>query len=98
MGDLYSHSLETILRNQSASGAYIASPAFQQYAYCWLRDGSFIAYAIDRAGHPASSEAFLRWVGRAIQRYAYKVNAVLEKDPSELGANDSLHTRYTLDG
>lgn len=98
MTDLYARSVRTILRSQSPSGAYIASPDFSQYAYCWLRDGSFIAYAIDRAGHLASGEAFLRWVSAAIRRYAHKVDAAIEKDPSELGENDYLHTRYTLEG
>src|SRR3954471_1956935 len=98
MGDLYGYSLETILRNQSASGAYIASPAFPQYAYCWLRDGSFIAYGSDIAGNHASAAAFLRWVDRTIQRHSHKVEAVLKHDPSELGENSYLHTRYTLEG
>src|SRR3954466_14527860 len=98
MADLYAYSIETILRNQSASGAYVASPTFSQYGYCWLRDGSFTAYAMDRAGHHDSAASFLRWVDRTIQRYAHKVDAVLMKDPSELDENDYLHCRYTVDG
>ncbi|MEO8286150.1 MAG: glycoside hydrolase family 15 protein [Chloroflexota bacterium] len=98
MGDLYAYSIDTMLRNQSASGAYIASPAFSQYGYCWLRDGSFTAYAMDRAGRYDSTKAFLRWVNRTIQQHAYKVDAVLKKDLSELGENDYLHCRYTVDG
>ena len=43
-------SVESILRNQEANGAIIASPDFDQYHYCWLRDGSFFAYALDRVG------------------------------------------------
>jgi hypothetical protein len=41
--DLYQHSIDLILANQHADGAYIASPAFPTYHYCWLRDGSFVA-------------------------------------------------------
>nr|MBI2904378.1 glycoside hydrolase [Chloroflexota bacterium] len=46
MTDLYRQSIEIILRNQTASGAYLASPNFPTYHYCWFRDGSFIAYAM----------------------------------------------------
>jgi GH15 family glucan-1,4-alpha-glucosidase len=41
-------SVAAILRNQHPSGAIVASPDFSQYQYCWLRDGSFIAHALDR--------------------------------------------------
>lgn len=44
-------SVQSILRNQEANGAIIASPDFAQYHYCWLRDGSFCAYALDLAGN-----------------------------------------------
>ena len=58
--NLYRRSIDVILGNQADSGAYIASPAFPQYAFCWLRDGSFIGYAMDRVGEHQSSRAFLR--------------------------------------
>ena len=43
-------SVASILRNQEENGAFVASPDFAQYHYCWLRDGSFIAYALDQVG------------------------------------------------
>lgn len=56
-----------ILGGQSPSGGYVACPAFPQYGYSWLRDGSFIADAMSRAGEPASAEAFFDWVSRIVE-------------------------------
>ena len=98
--DLYRHSIDVILQNQDASGAYLASPAFETYHYCWLRDGSFIAYAMDRVGETGSAEKFYRWVGRTIRRYSGKVD-ILEGQlkageiPDRSGI---LNTRFTVEG
>ena len=43
--DLVATSIRTMLANQGSNGAFVASPDFAQYRYCWLRDGSFVAYA-----------------------------------------------------
>ena len=100
MGSLYSNSLRIIKEGQSETGAYIASPNFPTYHYCWLRDGSFIAHAMDTAGEFSSSEAFFRWVGRTIQKYGAKVENVRNhlETGRPVGKDDVLHTRYTLDG
>lgn len=98
--DLYRRSVQVILQNQAGSGAYVASPDFASYAYCWLRDGSFIAHAMDRVGEHDSARAFFRWVDRTIQRHAWKVDRVLDKLGRGLALEDSdyLPTRYTLEG
>lgn len=98
--DCYRRSIEVILQNQHSSGSYVASPNFPTYHYCWLRDGSFIAYAMDRAGEFTSAEAFYRWVGRTIQKHGNKVEEIKQHLDSGLsiGKDDVLHTRYTLDG
>ncbi len=100
MINLYSQSIQIIKDGQADTGAFIASPLFPTYQYCWLRDGSFIAHAMDKAGEFASSDAFFRWVGRVIQKYGCKVEAIRRK--IEMGQpisnDDVLHTRYTLDG
>jgi isomaltose glucohydrolase len=57
-------SVEVILAGQSPSGAYVASPSFEHYRYCWLRDGSFVADAMREAGHEASANRFFDWVAR----------------------------------
>jgi GH15 family glucan-1,4-alpha-glucosidase len=96
--DLYRRSIDIILHNQSELGAYIASPSFPEYAYCWLRDGSFIAYAMDRVGEHTSARAFFRWVHGVLRRYSYKVEHVLSVPQEALRGDDYLHTRYALDG
>ena len=65
--ELRRRSVEIITAGQDASGAYVASPTFPQYAYCWLRDGSFIADAMSRAGEVASAEAFFDWIARVVE-------------------------------
>ncbi len=98
--ELYKKSVKLILDNQSVWGSYIASPAFPTYQYCWLRDGSFIAHAMDTAGEFESAAAFFRWVGRTIQKFSYKVEIARLHLQGNLpiGKDDLLHTRYTLDG
>ncbi len=70
MIDLYQRSIEIILANQSSSGAYVASPNFPTYHYCWFRDGSMTAYAMDLAGEHESAARFHAWAARAVNRRA----------------------------
>jgi len=98
--DYYSKSIEVILANQHGGGAYVACPIFPNYQFCWLRDGSFIAHAMDRVGEHQSAEAYFRWVDRTIKKYAYKVDELERQLKSDPGAKEKsiLHTRYTLEG
>lgn len=74
--------IEAIRAGQAASGAYVACPTFPPYGYCWLRDGSFVADAMSRAGVLESAEAFFDWAA----------DVARERD------GRGLATRYTLDG
>jgi GH15 family glucan-1,4-alpha-glucosidase len=100
MMDLYARSIEIILANQAPSGAYVASPNFPSYRYCWFRDGAFIAYAMDIAGHADSASRFHAWAASTIHAradvVARAVAAAGQGNPPS--AHDILHTRYTLDG
>jgi GH15 family glucan-1,4-alpha-glucosidase len=100
MADLLQQSIDIILSNQHASGAYIACPNFPTYHYSWFRDGSFIAYAMDIAGRHASAALFHQWAADAINRRSGVVRNALEL--AALGAplipEAVLHTRYTLSG
>jgi GH15 family glucan-1,4-alpha-glucosidase len=80
--DLAERSVEVILAGQSPSGAYVASPTFEQYRYCWFRDGSFVADAMSRTGRLESAERFFDWCA-----------AIVRRNPD--GPWDS---RYRLDG
>jgi len=97
---LYQRSIDLIKANQDRSGAYVACPNFPTYLYCWLRDGSFIAHAMDRAGEHASARAFFHWVHMTITTYASKADqiecALSQNQP--LSKIDFLHTRYTVAG
>jgi len=98
--DLFQHSINVIIENQHPEGAYVACPTFATYNFCWLRDGSFVAYAMDKVGQHASAAAFYRWVGRTITRYAAKVD-VLEsmlKRGEKPDHTAILNTRFTLEG
>jgi GH15 family glucan-1,4-alpha-glucosidase len=100
MHDLYRRSIEIILENQSESGAYIASPNFPTYRYCWFRDGSFIAYSMDLADQHESARRFHQWVAERINERGDLVRTGLAKARvgQELTEAEILHTRYRLDG
>lgn len=93
-------STDIIKQNQHPSGAFIASPNFENYKYSWLRDGSFIAYAMDVVGETDSAEKFYQWVDQTINRHNGKYKLLMEKYNSSerLEAQDFLPCRYTLDG
>ena len=79
-------SVEIILEGQSPSGGYVACPRFPPYGYSWLRDGSFIADAMSRAGEVASAEAFFDWVAGIVERgLGFEARYTLggERDESE---------------
>jgi GH15 family glucan-1,4-alpha-glucosidase len=76
---LKAQSVLAILRNQNADGAIIASPDFAQYHYSWLRDGSFIAFALDQAGEHEASARFHSWVTRTLDGIAESIDVVVEK-------------------
>ncbi|MFZ5817394.1 MAG: glycoside hydrolase family 15 protein [Bacillota bacterium] len=98
--DLRQQSIAVIRAGQHPSGAYVASPNFPVYNYSWLRDGSFIAYGMDRAGEHDSSLAFHRWVHRTVTDYGHKVDALIQRARAgqEIRPQEWLHCRYTLDG
>ena len=93
-------SIELILKNQSTSGSYVASPDFPVYRYSWLRDGSFIAYSMLISGETESCEKFLNWVHTTILRHESKVGNIAAKlaNNQTLRPEDFLSARYTLDG
>jgi GH15 family glucan-1,4-alpha-glucosidase len=97
---LIERSLQIILENQSASGAFIASPNFPTYGYCWFRDSSYIAYALDLYGKHEAAARFHAWAASTINRRADTIQRALWKASAgqPLTDSDVLHTRYTLEG
>jgi GH15 family glucan-1,4-alpha-glucosidase len=75
-------------------GAIVASPTFGlpediggernwDYRYCWIRDASFLIYAMMRLGHTGEARAFMNWI---------------EARCNELNPDGSLQILYGLDG
>jgi len=100
MTDLFQRSIEIILQNQAPSGAYVASPNFGTYRYCWFRDGSFSAYAMNLVGEHGSARHFHQWAATVINARADVVERAVTKAKSgePLTRADYLHTRYSPDG
>ncbi|MBI3961658.1 MAG: glycoside hydrolase family 15 protein [Deinococcus sp.] len=98
--DLITHSLDLITSTQSSTGAFMASPHFPTYRYCWFRDGAFIAYALDQWGRSAAARQFHQWAARTVlaHRPAAERGIAKGKRSESLGPEDYLHTRYQADG
>ena len=100
MDNLLGKSISIILENQAPSGAYIASPNFLPYRYCWFRDGSFTAYAMDLVGEKESAQRFHDWAAARINEREHTVEKAISRFKSHLplAGSDYLYTRYKLDG
>jgi GH15 family glucan-1,4-alpha-glucosidase len=98
--NLHHQSIATILAHQHPGGAYLASPSFSTYAFSWLRDGSFIAHAMDRVGQHASAAAFHRWAGTVLRRHDAKLAALVARGRAgeRIPLGEQMHTRFTVDG
>ncbi|MCU1490095.1 MAG: glycoside hydrolase 15-related protein, partial [Acidimicrobiaceae bacterium] len=88
---------------QGANGAFVASPDFGEYQYCWLRDSSFIAYALDRAGAHDSSGRYHAWVVRTLDEHGgigELIDRVVERRRAgkPLEPTEMPPARFTLDG
>ena len=91
-------SVTAMLKHQSAYGSFVASPDSGQYQFCWLRDSSFIALALDAAGERAAADRYHRWVAGALAplRPAMADAAALADRP---GVSRRLPpARFALDG
>lgn len=98
--DLRARSLEIISAWQTPQGAFIAGPTFSQYHYAWLRDGAFIAEALDDVGELGPAARFHDWVASVVLAAASGIErsmaAVAAGQAPE--AADYLHCRYRADG
>ncbi len=96
---LEERSIRILLENQSEYGSFIASPTFSQYGYSWLRDGSFIAWALLERGYVEETERFLDWCAAVIDRYSWKIAELPGLiDSGKAAAGNFLQARYALDG
>lgn len=93
-------SIEVIRENQSSWGSYPACPTFPTYQYSWMRDGSFIAYAMLLHGHVESAAQFVEWGANAIAERGQRIERIEAAAAEGAGpaAADVLPARYTLAG
>ncbi|HYP21878.1 MAG TPA: glycoside hydrolase family 15 protein, partial [Chloroflexia bacterium] len=100
MQNLFTRSIELILANQAPNGAYVASPNFGEYAYCWFRDGTYIAYSMDLVGEHAGAARFYGWAADMVASRQAQVERAVETARLDNlpRPDDLLHTRYALDG
>jgi GH15 family glucan-1,4-alpha-glucosidase len=98
--DLARRSVEVITEHQDVGGAYPASPTFPVYRFSWLRDGSFIADAMSRAGELESADRFFGWCARVVTDRADQIHELVGRARSggSVARSEHLPTRYTLDG
>ncbi|WP_054971874.1 glycoside hydrolase family 15 protein [Paenibacillus sp. A3] len=98
--ELVQASIRLIRLNQHPEGGYVACPLFAHYAYGWLRDGSFVAYAMDTAGEHDSAALFYDWANRIIASKQGQIRYLTDKQSrgEHVALHEFLHTRYHLDG
>jgi GH15 family glucan-1,4-alpha-glucosidase len=96
--DLHRKSVSILEENQHESGAFVTAPGHDTYRpFCWIRDGSFCAYALDLAGMPELSEGFHSWVNGVVKMYSEKIARVIEPGGSH-DSGEYLHPRFRPDG
>ncbi|NEW05224.1 glycoside hydrolase family 15 protein [Paenibacillus sp. SYP-B3998] len=97
---LVASSISIISLNQHPRGGYVASPLFAPYTYSWLRDGTFIAYAMDQVGETDSAEQFYRWIHYALKDKRSIVDDLIGKHERKewIDRSEFMGTRYHLDG
>ncbi|MCG0277079.1 MAG: glycoside hydrolase family 15 protein [Thermanaeromonas sp.] len=100
MGDLLRKSTEILKKYQARTGAFPAAPYFPPYRYVWLRDGTFVAWALDWVGEREAAGSFYTFMSHTVLKHSYKIENALERASKGHSPDDAtcLHTRYTLDG
>jgi GH15 family glucan-1,4-alpha-glucosidase len=106
-------SLQVILGNQAANGAFPACPTMPDYQFSWFRDGAYIAYALVLDGeaggiqHDGSMAAqwesvfrFHNWIAdRVLERADRLERAMAAAARGDMpDMRDVLNARYQLDG
>ena len=94
------NSLRVLLDHQALNGAFPACPTFSQYPHAWLRDSTFVAYALDRVGEHAASERYYRWAFDTIAGREAQVQSLMERRARGVAIGDTefLPTRFALSG
>jgi GH15 family glucan-1,4-alpha-glucosidase len=92
--------LTLLLANQARGGAFPACPSFSQYPYSWLRDSSFVAYALDRCGEHAASGRYHSWAAGVLAGLAGRIDDLIARRQAGefIPEGHFLPTRFALSG
>lgn len=98
--DLVAASHAVIRAGQAPNGAFVAGPTFSQYGFAWLRDGAFIAEALDIVGRHEDAARFHDWVAGVVMGASDGIERSIAAGRlgRRPGAADYLHCRYSTDG
>jgi GH15 family glucan-1,4-alpha-glucosidase len=92
-------SVSLLLAAQTDGGAFPASTAHEIYHYGWLRDGSWCAYALDRARQTDAAEAWHQWVARTVLIHEHRIReAIAAVHEGTVTGRMMMPARFTLDG
>ena len=92
-------SVELLASAQTPDGAIPASTVHDVYQYGWLRDGSWCAYALDRAGHRDAAAAWHHWVARTLLTHEHRVTeAINAVHDDRVHGQVMMPARFTLNG
>jgi hypothetical protein len=92
-------SIDLLLAAQTDVGAIPASTVHDIYQYGWLRDGSWCAYALDRAGHTSAAAAWHEWVARTLLAHRERVDeAIRAVRNGAVTGRVMMPARFTLAG
>ncbi len=94
-----STSVQLLLDAQTEQGAIPASTVHDVYRYGWLRDGSWCAYALQRAGHTEAVAAWHHWVARTLLAHEHRIAEALQAVAAgRVDGQVMMPARFTLDG
>ena len=99
MSALVAKSIELIRTAQAESGAYPAACNYPTYdGFCWFRDASYVAHAMDRHGELESAARYHAWVTRTLLSERERIEAAVA-DPDHAARRGAvLRARYPIDG
>ena len=92
-------SIELLAAAQTAAGSIPASTVHDVYRYGWLRDGSWCAYALQRAGRTDAVSAWHHWVARTLLAHEHRFDQALAAvRAGTVNGQVMMPARFTLDG
>src|SRR5439155_123307 len=96
--DLLAKSLRLLRDTQHPSGAFPAAPSYPTYRFCWFRDASYVAHALDRFDERDAAARFHRWAECVVLENGAAIEAAIAAPRVSPRRAIALRERYPLDG